>query len=244
MASPQLEDGFTRIANEILEHLIVTHLSSNQWQVLLCIIRKTYGFTKKADYIANSQIVDATGLCKAVVSRSLKTLTLMNVIEHKGKFVGLQKDWEKWHKLAILSTLDEKLAIQSTVEKLAIQSTKLAISSTKVSSPRITQKKKETYTKEIVLPDWINKELWNAFKEMRKKLKKPVTDKGEELLLKRLIELRETGNEANKVLERTIENSWTGFFPLSESGNGHSKQQAPASKYTYVNETEGVDDDN
>ena len=67
MAKPQPENGHTRIANEILEHLMRTHLSSNQWQVLLCIIRKTYGFQKKVDYIANKQIGEATGLGKQVV---------------------------------------------------------------------------------------------------------------------------------------------------------------------------------
>ena len=56
MANPQLEDGYTEIANEILEALMRLHLSPNQWQVILCIIRKTYGFKKKVDYIANSQI--------------------------------------------------------------------------------------------------------------------------------------------------------------------------------------------
>ena len=160
MANPQLEHGYTQIANEIIEHLMKLHLSSNQWQVLLCIIRKTYGFQKKVDFIANSQIVEATALCKSVVSRSLRVLLSINVIERKGKFIGFQKDWEIWHKLAIPSTFNVKLAEQSTNvdqtdnkiddEKLAIPSTKLAIPSTKVSSPRITQKKKETYTKEIL----------------------------------------------------------------------------------------------
>ncbi len=104
MARPQLEDGHTRIANEILEHLIKMHLSSNQWQVLLCIIRKTYGFHKKVDYIANFQIVEATGLCKAVVSRTLHCLSDMKLIDRKGKFIGFQKDWESWQMLAVSLT--------------------------------------------------------------------------------------------------------------------------------------------
>ncbi len=173
MANPQIENGHTKIANEILEQLMKLHLSSNQWQVILCIIRKTYGFHKKVDYIANSQIVEATGLCKAVVSRSLKTMEEMNLINRQGKFIGFQKDWERWQKLAKLltkvsntannqklaeqSTLDVKLAEQSTIEKLAIQQQKLAIlstelaeSSTKVSSHAVAQKIKDTITKETI----------------------------------------------------------------------------------------------
>tara|TARA_Y100000310_G_scaffold338633_1_gene428816 strand:- start:1805 stop:2548 length:744 start_codon:yes stop_codon:yes gene_type:complete len=155
MAKPQPENGHTRIANEILEHLMRTHLSSNQWQVLLCIIRKTYGFQKKVDYIANKQIGEATGLGKQVVSRILKKLQGWNIITRNKKYIGLQKDWEQW-KLAELVTLGTKLANQSTskVSSIANQSKlnslpKLAEQSTKVSSPEDTQKKKETIQKKL-----------------------------------------------------------------------------------------------
>lgn len=103
MANPQPEDKYTQIANEILERLIKFHLSPNQWQVVLCIIRKTFGFHKNVDYIANFQIVEATGLCKAVVSRALEALTKMKMIQRTGKNIGLQTDWGQWEKLAISS---------------------------------------------------------------------------------------------------------------------------------------------
>jgi len=138
MASPQLEDGFTQIANEIMDHLQRLHLSGNQWQVLMCIIRKTYGFHKKVDYIANSQIVEATGLGKTVVSRALGSLNRLNMINRNGKQIGFQKDWEKWPRLAEQST------------ELAVLSIELAEQSTKVSSPDVTQKIKETLTKDII----------------------------------------------------------------------------------------------
>lgn len=142
MADPKLKDGYTQIAHEILEKLARMPLAPNQWRVLLIIIRKTYGFHLKVDYIANSQIGEATGLCKAVISRCLKELNDRQLIIRKGKYIGFQKDWEKWDKLAVQSTLDLetetpqldlglKLAIRSTEKKLA---KKLAKRSTKVSS--------------------------------------------------------------------------------------------------------------
>jgi phage replication O-like protein O len=240
MASPQLENGFTEIAHEIVENLMRTHLTSNQWQVLMCIFRKTFGWHKTFDYISNSQIVEATGLCKAVVSRSLKTLDDMNLIKRKGKIIGFQKDWEQWQKLAESSTLGTKLAESSTLgtklaesstventEKLAISSTELAGSSTKVSRTANQQNIKDTLTKDnIVFPDWLNKEIWNAFLEMRKGIKKPVTPFAETLLIKRLTKLKEDGNDPTLVIERTIENSWQGLFPLNDTNtkgdnNGH-----------------------
>jgi len=165
VAQPQIENGHTKIANEILEHLMSVHLSPNQWQVLLCIIRKTYGFHKKVDYIANYQITVATNLGKTVVSRALHNLESRNMITRKGKYIGFQKDWESWAELAELPTLDVKLAEQSTPEKLAIRSPKLAILPTelaglltKVSSPVVAQKKKDTLTK-----DTLTKERYGEF---------------------------------------------------------------------------------
>ena len=98
--NPQLENGYTPIANEILEKLARLSLSSNQWQVLLVIIRKTYGFHKKVDYIANFQIGTATGLGKTVISRILRNLSDRHIITRKGKIVGLQKNWGEWQGLA------------------------------------------------------------------------------------------------------------------------------------------------
>lgn len=180
MAKPQLENGHTRIANEILEHLMRMYLPPNQWQVLLCIIRKTYGFNKKVDWIANFQIIEATGLIKSTVSRALKLLEQQKLISRNNKrYIGFQKDWEKWQKvsslanklkLAELSTLDIELAEQLTREKLAIpqpkladRKLKLAIQPTKVSSPRITQKTKETITKETIQKKVYGIEFHNVF---------------------------------------------------------------------------------
>ena len=146
MANPQLEDGHTRIANELLEHLMKLYLAPNQWQVLLCIMRKTYGFQKKADFIANRQIVEETGLVKSTISRALRRLELRNIVIRQGKFLGIQKDWTLWNELAEQST-KEKLADRKL--KLADRKLKLAEQSTKVSSPLVTQKKKETIQKKL-----------------------------------------------------------------------------------------------
>ena len=149
------EPGYTQIPHEALEKLARTSLPPNQWRVLLLIIRKTLGWHKEVDYIANFQIQTATGLGKSVVSRTLRDLQVRNIIIRNGKVSGLQKDWEKWevsnsvNPVAKVSSSanNEKLAESST--KLAIPSTELAESSTKVSSPVVAQKKKETIQKKL-----------------------------------------------------------------------------------------------
>ena len=149
MANPQKENGYTAIANEILEHLYCRYLPPNQWQIILCIMRKTYGYGKKSDFVTNSQIIIETKLHKTVVSRALKSLIISNIIFRDGKNIGLQKDWEQWKELAATLSKVSSPANNIHEEKLAATQPELAATLSKVSSPRITQKK-ETTTKETI----------------------------------------------------------------------------------------------
>ena len=60
MASPQLENGYTRIANEIMNALIKYRIAGEQMQCLLHIIRQTYGWGRKSDKISITQFEKAT----------------------------------------------------------------------------------------------------------------------------------------------------------------------------------------
>lgn len=99
MASPQKEKGFVPIANELMEALSAVQMSGSEWQVLMCILRKTYGFNKKEDWITNSQIVALTGLRKERVSEAKKRLIQRNIVTEKRNKLSLQKDYEKWKSL-------------------------------------------------------------------------------------------------------------------------------------------------
>lgn len=104
MASPQCEDGFTKIANEILEALARTRIPGEARQVLDTIFRKTYGYGKKEDVISLSQFVLATGILKPNVCASLKQLKAMNLIIQKDNDVAnaysINKDFEAWRPLS------------------------------------------------------------------------------------------------------------------------------------------------
>jgi len=250
MADPQLENGHTRIANEILEHLMRIQLSPNQWQVLLCIIRKTYGFQKKVDRIANFQIAEATGLGKTVVSRTIRNLRERNLINRNGKHTGIQKDWERWVKLAEQSTLSVKLAELLTNEKLAEQSTKVSRAANHKTPPPgdptplppgTPPNNKETVQKKIPkikIPEWIDKNLWDDFLEMRKKKRAPPTDRAIELLIKELGKLKAEGNDPNDVLKQSIMRNYTGVFPVKEANSGayQSKPGKTPTRYTLPDE--------
>ena len=99
MASPQLQDGYTRIANELLEALCYLHLSGNEWSFIHALIRKTYGYNKKEDWITNTQIMEATGLVKERVSEAKKKLLARGVITENRNKISLNKNYEAWGEL-------------------------------------------------------------------------------------------------------------------------------------------------
>lgn len=56
----------------------------------------------------------------------------------------------------------------------------------------------------------------DAFIDMRKKIKKPITDNGVKLMLNKLSKLSSDENTQIQILEESILNSWQGIFPLKE----------------------------
>jgi phage replication O-like protein O len=96
MASPQLENGYTKIANEILDCLCCFRIPGELRLVLDSIIRKTYGYNKKEDRISNSQFVLMTGLKKGDVSRSLAKLLTHRIVSRSDNKLRLNKNYEEW----------------------------------------------------------------------------------------------------------------------------------------------------
>jgi len=237
MASPQLEDGHTRIANELMEQLMKLYLAPNQWQVLVCIIRKTYGFHKKIDYITNTQICEGTGLGKSTVSRAVTILKQREIITRNGKHIGLQKDWEQWQKLAEQATKvssldnlsgDEKLAIPQP--ELAIPQPELAEQATKVSSPLDTQKE-DTIQKKL------DKRKYGEFQnvlltdEQYQKLKDQFGDKAQ-VLIENLSSYMESRGKKYKGHYATILN-WSSREKEGNDGNdGKAKGRGLPKNYT------------
>ena len=80
MVSPQVENGFTRIANEIIEALWKVNLSPYETRVLWFLLRKTYGWKKKTDWITLSQFSKNIGLDRRLIHRTLKSLFSKKII--------------------------------------------------------------------------------------------------------------------------------------------------------------------
>jgi len=81
MANPQCENGYTKIANEILEKIISSNLNGCEISVILHIFRKTYGYNKKEDEISLSQFLKAIPVSKPTICKAIKNLQLVKIIK-------------------------------------------------------------------------------------------------------------------------------------------------------------------
>lgn len=66
----------------------------------------------------------------------------------------------------------------------------------------------------FVVPDWIPKDAWQGFIEMRKAGKGAFTDRAKQLIVNQLKTLHFEGQDVAKVLDQSTANGWKGVFPL------------------------------
>lgn len=90
------DNGYTRIANELLEAIASADLTARQLKIMLAYIRKTYGFNKKTDRIADEQIALLTGISRQNVNKAKKELLSMNCLMMDGNQIGVNKEVSAW----------------------------------------------------------------------------------------------------------------------------------------------------
>ncbi len=75
------------------------------------------------------------------------------------------------------------------------------------------------------LPDCIPLESWNAFSEMRKKQRKPMTDRAAKMIIRKLEDFNRAGWNIGAILDQSTVNCWQDVFPLRETikGKGNAK---------------------
>ena len=154
MASPQKENGYTSIANELLEQLYRRRFSASQLKILLLVIRFTYGFNRRTATLSNTFIAAGTGMHEITVSKEVGTLLRDNVLKlykkpsfHSSRIIGINKDYESWLNHLELA---EALRVSEIFDRVSeMGENELADTLTKKENIRNTNIKKE---KESALP--------------------------------------------------------------------------------------------
>lgn len=102
MANPQKENGHTQISNELFEAILRSDFSLRELKIIFCVIRFTYGFSRKAAELSSRFISNATSIKPNHIFTTIKDLINKNVLLNLTSKVGstrkyqLNKDYDMW----------------------------------------------------------------------------------------------------------------------------------------------------
>ncbi|CAQ85217.1 MULTISPECIES: replication protein [Photorhabdus] len=223
-----VDDGYTRIANELLESIMSADLTARQLKVVLAIIRKTYGFGKKTDRITNTQIAEMTGIHHTHVCKAKNEMIAMKIIVLSGNQIGINKIVSEWS--TDISRLSETLAksANKTLAKSANEdkpsqlNTKETIQKKKeindpLVSPLPEKPKPKPKTKfdpaQVEIPDWLSGDAWAEWVSYRQQSGKPIkTQITVTKAFNLLKECFDEGHDPADVINTSIANGYQGLF--------------------------------
>jgi len=220
VANPQKENGYTALANEILDALIKVPLLGSEMQVCLFVIRKTYGFNKKEDAISITQLERAVQRSRPTIVKALKNLQLVNILKlvKKGNsktssnIYCLNKNYDEWK---LVNTPKLVKSNNSTSKVNALQLVKI---------PKHTKDNTKDNTKDrssFIPPNYIPKDTWQAYLKLRDKKKAAKTDYALKLIITTLDKInKEHGHDRLEVLNKSIKSGWVDVYPLKEGNYG------------------------
>ncbi len=232
-----LDNGFTRIANELLEAVIAADLTARQLKVVLAVMRKTYGFGRVLDRISNVQIAEETGIHHTHICKAKNELIAMNILVSSGNQLGINKvvsDWKtgiSQNSKTLAKTANTSLAKSTNTthhERLANPANKTLANSAKHKrnknkiyiTPLTPRGGKAKFNPlDVDLPDWLDPAVWHEWVQYRAESKKPIKSM---LTVTKAIQLlsqfRDAGDNPADVINQSIANGWQGLFQVKATG--------------------------
>jgi len=112
------------------------------------------------------------------------------------------------------------------------------------SEPESESKKKQEKaapTAQPDLPDWLDREAWGAFLEMRRRKRAPVTARAMMLLLGKLDRWRLKGHDPTAILDTSTASAWTDLYePKEEHRNGNGRLPRKSNHETFFDAASAV----
>ncbi len=103
MTGPQLENGYMKIANEIIEQIPKFKFNGTQLRILMVLWRYTYGFNRKEHELSVTFIANATGIHVQQIKKEIATLITKNVITvirepsfSQTRIMAFNKKYDSW----------------------------------------------------------------------------------------------------------------------------------------------------
>ncbi|HBE2822309.1 TPA: replication protein [Escherichia coli] len=242
-----IDGGYTRFANELLEAIASADLTARQLKVMLAYVRKTYGFTKKTDRIADEQIAQLTGLSRQNVNKAKKELISMNCLFMDGNKIGVNREVSAWQfsKCLQVSNFVSKLETKnvSKLETLNVSKlethkrhslkTKENINKPPISPKKVSQKFDPLETE---LPDWLSAETWLSWVTYRKEIGKSIKSKQSVTqAINVLSRSLEKGYTPEEIINQSIASGWQGIFePKTPKGKPQPRPQHRAMQENFA----------
>lgn len=225
-----LDDGFTRIANELLEAVMRAGLSQHQLLVFMAVMRKTYGFNKKSDWVSNEQLSELTGILPHKCSAAKSVLVKRGILTQTGRVIGINKAVSEWSPLPVKGTEKKPYLKKVTLPESGKKS--LPESGNAYYPNQVNTKDKHTKDNKdninnppkspravsfdasaVKLPDWLSAEIWSSWVAHRRDLKKPIKSQQTVTQAINLLDrCRLNGYSPEEIINQSIANGWQGLF--------------------------------
>lgn len=97
-ASPQLEDGFTQLANELLEAMAKLRCPPSVIGALIAVVRETYGYNEKTAPCPRARVASHMGVSERRARQAVEEAIAWGLLIRDGRKLGVQKDYTRWRK--------------------------------------------------------------------------------------------------------------------------------------------------
>ncbi|EHE8203462.1 TPA: replication protein [Escherichia coli] len=247
-----IDDGYTRFSNELLEAIASADLTARQLKVMLAYVRKTYGFNKKTDRIADEQIAQLTGLSRQNVNKAKKELISMNCLFMDGNQIGVNSEVSAWQfsKCLQVSNFVSKLETKNVSKLETLNVSKLEthkrhslkikenINKPPISPKKVSQKFDPLETE---LPDWLSAETWLSWVTYRKEIGKSIKSKQSVTqAINVLSRSLEKGYTPEEIINQSIASGWQGIFePKTPKGKSQPRPQHRAMQENFATKDYG-----
>jgi phage replication O-like protein O len=215
------EKDYFKVKNDWFDALIKFKLPGVQMQCVLFIIRRTYGWQRKESDIPTGEFAETLGVRPQHICRALNELKKRKIVtitkngNKRYSTYSFNKYFNTWLPKMVITINGNKLLpkMVTTVTKNGFTPIKDNIKDT-----RKTKAKPE----QTVLPVWLDINVWKEFKKYRQNGKGKFTAYAQELAIKKLARFKADGDDPNEVINNSIENGWSGLFPLKRN---HEKEE-------------------
>lgn len=166
----EIPENSTPIINSIIEKLARSKFKQYEFNLIMAIVRKTYGWDKKSDFIAGTQLEKLTGIPRHHCYRTILGLVKMKVLIKSDKNLGINKNVDQWevedrfssdNKIEIKKVPDEVYSSKENIPDEVSKYTSRGIKNIPHQVP--TKENKKTITKEIKK---INKKRFGEFQNV------------------------------------------------------------------------------